>query len=138
MSQSDEQERTAIVAAMARLLSGMPLRSSGNLDIVTLAAEAGLKRHHLTHKHTDLKELFYAQVKTRGGIPDRERKLHEEIAALTAKVESLRADRDGYRAASEVFARAMNVLTIENNNLRKELDKARSSTVRPLKPPVPR
>ncbi|SPL98752.1 unnamed protein product [[Actinomadura] parvosata subsp. kistnae] len=34
-----------------------------------------------------------------------------------------------------MFARAMNVLTIENTNLRKELEKARSATVRPFTPP---
>jgi molybdopterin converting factor small subunit len=138
MSLNPEQERAAITAAMTRLLSGTPLRTSGNLDIVTLAAEAGLKRHHLTHKHKDLKDLFYAQVKAQSGVPDRERKLREEIDALKAKVESLRAERDDYRVASEVFARAMNVLTVENNNLRKELAKARSATVRPFTPPVPR
>ena len=49
-----------------------------------------------------------------------------------ATIEDLRQERDGYRAASETFARAMHVLTVENDNLRKELDKRRSSAVTTL------
>src|SRR5215813_5789058 len=41
------------------------LRSSGRLDVVTLAEEAGLKRNKLTHKHTDLKDLFNAERRAR-------------------------------------------------------------------------
>ncbi|ELB93166.1 hypothetical protein Rwratislav_10388 [Rhodococcus wratislaviensis IFP 2016] len=58
---TDDDDRRAITAAMQRLFAGTPLRSSGKLDIVTLAQEAGVKRNKLTHKHTDLKDLFYAQ-----------------------------------------------------------------------------
>jgi len=58
----------AITAAIERLLAGTPLRSSGALDIVTLAEEAGVKRNKLTHKHTDLKDLFYAELADYLGI----------------------------------------------------------------------
>jgi hypothetical protein len=50
--------RNQIRAAMDRLLAGTPLRSDGALTIVALAAEAGIERHILTHRHTDLKEEF--------------------------------------------------------------------------------
>ena len=50
-----DEERKAITAVMQRLLAGKPLRASGELTIVALAAEAGLKRNKLTHKHVDLK-----------------------------------------------------------------------------------
>jgi hypothetical protein len=126
---SDDDERNAITAAMQRLLAGRPLRSSGDLTIVALAEEAGLRRNKLTHKHTDLKELFYAEVKARNGIPANEVKLREQITALKTRIESLRQERDDYRAATEAFARAINVLTAENDNLRKELDKRQSSRV---------
>ncbi len=129
---TDKEERAAITAAMQRLLTGKPLRSSGELTIIALAEEASLKRNKLTHKHTDLKDLFYAEVKARGGIPDNELKLREEVAALKARVEDLREERDGYRTASEVYARAINVLTVENDQLRKQLNKRRSSKVTPL------
>jgi len=45
----------------------------------------------------------------------------------------IRQERDNYRTATEVFARAMNVLTRENTDLRKQLDKATSSNVTPLR-----
>jgi hypothetical protein len=84
-----EEERSAITAATHRLLSGKPLRSSGALDIVTLAAEAGLKRNKLTHKRKDLKDLFYAEVRAHNGAPASEIKLREEAAALKARIGSL-------------------------------------------------
>ena len=62
-------ERSEIEAAMDRLLNGTPLRSDGKLTIVSLAAEAGVKRHVLTHKHTDLKDLFNARVKAQHSVP---------------------------------------------------------------------
>lgn len=127
-------ERDAINAAMQRLLAGKPLHSTGELTIVALAAEARVKRNKLTHKHTDLKDLFYAEVKARDRIPDNERKLREEIAALNARVEGLRHERDDYRTASEVYARAIHVLTIENEQLRKELDGMSSGKVSYLPP----
>lgn len=40
------------------LLIGAPLHSDGKLTIVSLAAEADLRRNKLTHKHTGLKDLF--------------------------------------------------------------------------------
>ncbi len=47
-----DAEREAITEAMRRLFAGTPLRSSGNLDILTLAEEAGLKRNKLTPTST--------------------------------------------------------------------------------------
>jgi hypothetical protein len=129
---TSDEERKAITAAMQRLLAGKPLRSSGELTIVALAAEAGLKRNKLTHKHVDLKDLFNAECRARLGIPDSELKLHEQIDQLKAREAELRAERDDYRTASETYARAIHVLTIENDNLREELEKHRSSALRPL------
>jgi uncharacterized coiled-coil DUF342 family protein len=131
---TDEEERQAILAAMQRLLAGTPLRSSGNLDIVALADEAGVKRNKLTHKHTDLKDQFYAERRAHDGVTEREAKLHSEIALLKARVDELRDERDHYRTASEVFARAMHVLTVQNDNLRKQLDQSPTSNLAPLRP----
>lgn len=131
---TDEEERQAILAAMERLFAGTPLRSSGSLDIVALAEEASLKRNKLTHKHTDLKERFYAECRARDGVTEREAKLHNEIALLRARLEELREERDHYRSATEVFARALHVLTVENDSLRKELGQSHTSKIRPLCP----
>jgi hypothetical protein len=131
---TDDDERQAITAAMQRLLAGTPLRSSGNLDILTLAAEAGLKRNKLTHKHTDLKDRFYAECAAKNQTPDNEVKLRQEIAALTQRVEHLHEQRDRHRTTSETFARAMHVLTVENEDLRTELAKVHGSRPRRLRP----
>jgi hypothetical protein len=55
----------------------------------------------------DRKDLFYAEVKARNGIPASEARLHEEIATLKARNEALRQERDDYRTATETCARAI-------------------------------
>jgi hypothetical protein len=75
---------------------------------------SGLRRNKLTHKHIDLKDLFYAEVKACNGIPASEIKLRKRITALEARIASLRPVRDDYRSATETFARAVRVLTVEN------------------------
>ncbi len=72
---------------MGRLLLGSPLRSDGKLTIKSLAAEAGLRRNKLTHKHTGLKDLFYALVKNQNNEP-------AAIADLRQHNEQLRKTRD--------------------------------------------
>ena len=59
----DTQERKEIQAAIDRLLAGTPLRSTGELTVVQLAAEAGVKRWKLTHQHTDLMHSFQAATR---------------------------------------------------------------------------
>jgi hypothetical protein len=54
-ARSATADRDAIRAAIDRLLAGTPLRSNGSLTIVALAGEANVKRHLLTHRHTDLR-----------------------------------------------------------------------------------
>jgi hypothetical protein len=110
-------ERAEIEAAMDRLLAGTPLRSDGQLTIVSLAAEAGVKRHALTHKHTDLKDRFYARVKAQDSIPASGTALREQNAELRRKLDDMRAERDEYKQAADALARALNVLTIENDEL---------------------
>ncbi|MFD6394183.1 hypothetical protein [Nocardia sp. NPDC060259] len=131
---TDQEERDAINAAMDRLFAGTPLRSSGNLDIISLAQEAGLRRNKLTHKHTDLKDRFYAECRMRQGVTDREAKLHNEIAQLKGRVNELRNERDSYRTANEVFARALHALTIENDNLRRGVGQSRTTHLTVIDP----
>ena len=62
-SPADETDpvRRDIRAAMNRLLGGTSLRANpGELTVVALAREAYVKRHHLTHGHTDLRDEFVA------------------------------------------------------------------------------
>jgi hypothetical protein len=60
---SGDADRAVIQAAADRLLAGTPLRSTGELTVVQLAAEAGVKRWLLTHTHRDLAEQFQARVR---------------------------------------------------------------------------
>ena len=131
---TDQDERDAIIAATERLLAGTPLRSSGNLDIISLAQEAGLKRNKLTHKHTDLKDRFYAERRARERMTDREAQLHNEIVQLKARIDELREERDHYRTANEVFARALHALTIENDNLRRNAGRVRTAHLATIDP----
>ncbi|MEV8597292.1 hypothetical protein [Streptomyces sp. NPDC052012] len=115
----DAAEVLAITDAMVRLLIGAPLHSDGKLTIVSLAVEAGLRRNKLTHKHTGLKDLFYALVKARDQIPElvseaarpRSRKQQEDLARV-------RAERDDLRSQARLRVRIVQVLEIENHRLR--------------------
>ncbi|MFJ2885427.1 hypothetical protein ACIO53_05235 [Streptomyces sp. NPDC087305] len=75
----NDHERKNIRAAIDRLLAGTPPWSDGALTALTPAAEADVKRHVLTHRHTDLKDEFYTKVRTQGRVPDSERKLRAEL-----------------------------------------------------------
>lgn len=119
---SHEQERLRIREAMNRLLAGQPIRSNGALTVVALAQEAGLKRHVLTHRHLDLKDDFYVAVAKRNRTTDAEAALLEQldkaraqIAAKTARIRELEAD-------AQMFARVVNVLTLELDNLRSQTE----------------
>ena len=128
-------ERAGIEAAMGRLLEGTPLRSDGKLTIVALAIEAGVKRHVLTHKHTDLKDLFYARVKAQHAVPASETALRQQNAGLRRKLDELRAERDESKQAADALARALNLLTLENDSLRREASRRRPAPT-PLSPVV--
>ena len=134
MSDGKESDRAAIRAAMDRLLAGIPLRSDGALTVVSLAVEAGVKRHLLTHRHVDLKDEFYARVRANGSIPEGERILRAELAEAKrhlaeagGRIKQLKADR-------EALARMVNVLTMENLALREASEGRQPATVVPFPP----
>lgn len=58
-----QQERHLIQKASERLLAGEPMRSTGELTVVQLAVEAGVKRWLLTHRHVDLAQKFQAAAR---------------------------------------------------------------------------
>ncbi|MFF5992897.1 hypothetical protein [Prauserella flavalba] len=130
---SQPTERDDIRSAMQRLLEGIPLRSDGALTVVSLAAEAGVKRHVLTHRHTDLKDEFYARVRAQGQVPASETKLRADLAAKTTKVDELREENQTLTDTVERMARIINVLTVENDQLKAELDKQHDRSVTPLR-----
>jgi septal ring factor EnvC (AmiA/AmiB activator) len=126
--------RNHIRAAMDRLLAGTPLRSDGALTIVALAAEAGIKRHILTHRHTDLKDEFYARVRAQNRIPESEKRLRDQLAAIQRRLADLNEHSRQQQQTIEALARIVNVLTVENEQLATQLNHQRTRTVVPLQP----
>ncbi|MGX6744017.1 hypothetical protein [Streptomyces peucetius] len=134
-------ERDRIRSAMDRILAGTPEHSNGALTIVALAMEAQVPRNALTQRHLDLKNEFYDQVRARGQMPDSEKRLRKQIVKLkelrakdAEELAQLRADVQG-------LVRAVNQLSLENQQLRTELTAPRGQLrVLPTqpRPPAPR
>ena len=129
-----DRERGQIHAAMDRLLAGTPLRSDGALTVVSLAVEADVKRHVLTHRHTDLKDEFYARVRAQGQVPASEQKLRDELEAAQQKLAEAREENRQLKASVEAFARIVNVLTAENDRLTRQQSEPGNRTLIPLRP----
>jgi hypothetical protein len=81
-----------------------------------------LRRNKLTHKHTGLKDLFYALVRAQGGRPHFAEDLHSANADLTEKLRKLAEERDRLRGEQQLLARVVHVLEVENDALRKALE----------------
>lgn len=110
MTVPDDPERIAIQNAAQRLLDGTPLRSSGALTIVALAAEAEVKRWLLTHKHRDLAEGFQARAKAAGGDPPPVVELKARIRDLAEANAQLRRDNAEQRELTRYYANVINEL----------------------------
>ncbi len=126
----DAAEIRAITQAMIRLLAGVPLRSDGQLTIKSLAEEAGLRRNKLTHKHTGLKDLFYALARSQHHRPKIADGLHADNDLLRRKLTGLRAEHSKLKDQLALFARVIHVLEVENARLREQSRPA--DTIRPL------
>jgi ribonuclease HI len=126
----DAAEVRAITEAMVRLLAGVPLRSDGQLTIKSLAEEAGLRRNKLTHKHTGLKDLFYALVRSQDHRPKIANQLQADNDLLRQKLADLRARHSQLKGQLARFARVIHVLEVENAQLREQ--RQASDAVRPL------
>ncbi|MEV7779376.1 hypothetical protein [Kitasatospora sp. NPDC088351] len=126
---SQDKERDSIRAAMDRLLAGTPLRSDGALTVVALAVEADVKRHVLTHRHTDLKDEFYAKVKATGNVPENERKLREELKQTKERLAEAIKENKRLQTEVDMFARVVNVLEVENDHLRNGQGRKRAAVV---------
>lgn len=95
----DRTTRPAILEAMDRLIDGQPQRSDGKLTIKSLAAEAGVPRHHLTELHTDLKDQFYARIRQQNPhqpalVEERQRRESAEREAMAWKARAVAAEAE--------------------------------------------
>ncbi|WP_199816754.1 hypothetical protein [Streptomyces sp. NRRL B-1381] len=131
---ADAAEIRAITDAMVRLFVGAPLRSDGRLTVKSLAEEASLRRNKLTHKHTGLKDLFYALTKAQQSLPrgltDKDRDASDK---RKKDLERVRAERDSLRTKIQQLARIVHVLEVENSQLRQSA--GRDGVVRVLPGP---
>jgi len=114
----EPDERARIRAAMDRILGGAPDRSNGALTVVALAIEAGVPRNALTQRHTDLKDEFYQRIKERGADNGDEARLRATIAQLRKTIAGKNKELAQLRADVPALVRAVNQLTMENQQLR--------------------
>jgi hypothetical protein len=128
---SDDPARIAIQAAADRLLAGTPLRSTGELTVMQLACEAGVKRWLLTHKHRDLAEQFQARVRLADQDPPPVVELKKRIQQLTDDNARLRADNAKHKALTTYYAHIINKLSAELEQITAERDQLLGN-VRPI------
>ncbi|GAA3683828.1 hypothetical protein GCM10022224_055520 [Nonomuraea antimicrobica] len=116
----DERER--IRAAMDRILTGTPQNSNGALTIVALAREADVPRNALTQRHPDLRNEFYERVKARGATPDVEVRLRDTITKLKKTIANKNKELAQIREDVPTLVRVVHQLTLENQELRAQLE----------------
>lgn len=100
------------------------------LTVKSLAEEARVKRWLLTHRHTDLQEEFRARIANTSVEPPAIRALQDEKAEALKKVTALTAEVTALSATVRQLERIINVLALENRQLRG--DSERSRVVAPL------
>jgi hypothetical protein len=105
--------RKKILAAMDRLLAGKPLRSTGRLSVSQLAVEAGIGRWHLTHQHTDLKEMFQARAKSAAATAAATARQLSETEQLNAKHAKLAEHCAELEEQLARYAAVINLLLLE-------------------------
>lgn len=110
----DDPVRAAILAAMDRLLNGAPQRSEGGLSVSQLAAEAGVKRWHLTHQHTDLKDIFQARVRQSQAGQAASARTASACEELKARHAELQRHCAALEDRLQLYAITINALTLEN------------------------
>ena len=111
----DRRDRQAIRDAMERLFAGEPIRSNGSLYVTTLAKEAGVKRHLLTHRHTDLQDEFRRRVELIGSpMPPAESALRAELDDVKKDLRRARLNLRRALEGKQRYARAVQVLEMEN------------------------
>ena len=100
---------------MERLFAGKPQQSNGSLYVTTLAEEAGVKRHLLTHRHTDLQDEFRRLVERIGSpMPPAERALRAELDEVQKYLRRARLNLRRALEGKQRYARAVQVLEMES------------------------
>ncbi|WP_329281877.1 hypothetical protein [Streptomyces sp. NBC_01451] len=116
MNDQHQDERARIRDAIDRLLAGKPTRSDGSLTAVALAIEADVHRMALQKRHVDLKEEFYARVRTETHQPPEvEKRLRQDVGRLKASLKAARdSEAEAWRRAEQLVL-ATAVLTYQES-----------------------
>ncbi|MEU7292865.1 hypothetical protein AB0A76_06610 [Streptomyces exfoliatus] len=130
--------RREILAAINRLLAGTPHRSNGRLNVTQLAIEADLKRWHLTHQHTDLKDRFQEAVVRAEAKRAASSKVADAYEDLKRENADLRQHVRHLESRLEIYATALNRLALEHAALSgRDADAARVRTLPRRRRPLP-
>jgi hypothetical protein len=126
-----DPQRQALLAAADRLLAGTPRHSTGNLSVVQLAAEAGVKYWVVAQKHTDLRDHFQQLAAKSNHVPAAYRGTVDAHAKLLAEQADLRRHCANLEQLVTLYAAAVNELALENHVLRQQASEM-GGTVTPL------
>ncbi|NEC02217.1 hypothetical protein [Streptomyces anulatus] len=130
--------RKAILSAMNRMLSGSSKHSAGQLNVSQLAVEAGVKRWQLTHRHTDLRELFQTRARQVESSQGTHQRTVEERNDLRQRHAELQRHCAELEERVQTYAAAINLMALEYEALAEQ--SASSARVLPLpsrRPPCP-
>lgn len=114
--------RRVVRDAMDRLLDGKPIRSDGKLTIKSLAAEAGVKRWILTHQQRDLQQEFRDRCATQNKTPESQKDLLNKLDEMKQQIEKYKVRTADLSEENSRLARVIQVLTLENLNLKEKVD----------------
>lgn len=117
----DKRERRALREAMERLLAGRPQASSGDLTKSDLAREAGLKRHHVANRHTDIGDEFLRRVAAMNGEPEQVTRLKDHAAAMREVLDARGVELREKDALLDRYADHLAVATLRIRMLEQEV-----------------
>lgn len=130
--------RREIIAAINRLLAGTPHRSNGRLNVSQLSIEADVKRWHLTHQHTDLKDRFQAEVALSEAKRTTAARSADAFEDLKREHAELRRNCRQLESRLEIYATALDQLALEHAALSgRDADAARVRTLPRRRQPLP-
>jgi chromosome segregation ATPase len=127
-----DPQRLAILAAADRLLAGTARRSTGNLSVVQLAAEAEVKYWVVAQKHPDLRDHFQRLAAQQQRATAEFRENHDAVVRLQREHLELKKHCAGLEELIRTYATVINELTQENHVLREQATIS-NATVTPLK-----
>ncbi|MFD7627545.1 hypothetical protein ACFV7Q_16150 [Streptomyces sp. NPDC059851] len=133
LDEETDPVRRDILAAMNRLFAGTPARSAGRLNVSQLAAEAGLKRWHLTHQHPDLKDLFQSHVAQDHAARPKLAETADAHTDLKRRHADLQAHCQNLEKRLAAYANALHLLALENAALADRHEQ--QAKIRPLPRP---